>query len=46
MHDVVAHHVSLMGVQAGVARSVLERDPDTSRRVLSGIEESARTSLK
>lgn len=46
LHDVVAHHVSLMGVQAGVARSVLERDPDASRRMLSGIEESARTSLK
>lgn len=46
LHDVVAHHVSLMGVQAGVARSVMDRDPDTSREVLSGIEESARTSLR
>ena len=46
LHDVVAHHVSLMGVQAGVARSVLDRDPDKSREVLSGIEESARTSLR
>jgi signal transduction histidine kinase len=46
LHDVVAHHVSLMGVQAGVARSLLERDPDKSRQVLSGIEESARTSLR
>lgn len=45
-HDVVAHHVSLMGVQAGVARSVMERDPEKSRAVLSGIEESARTSLR
>lgn len=46
LHDVVAHHVSLMGVQAGVARSVMERDPEKSRAVLSGIEESARTSLR
>jgi len=45
LHDVVAHHVSLMGVQAGVARSLLARDPEKSREVLAGIEASARTSL-
>ncbi len=46
LHDVVAHHVSLMGVQAGVARSVMDRDRDKARDVLCGVEESARTSLK
>ncbi|MBB3157777.1 signal transduction histidine kinase [Microbacterium proteolyticum] len=45
LHDVVAHHVSLMGVQAGVARSLLDRDPEAARAVLTGIEGSARTSL-
>jgi len=45
LHDVVAHHVSLMGVQAGVARAVLAKDPEKARDVLSGIEGSARTSL-
>ncbi|MDQ1135348.1 signal transduction histidine kinase [Microbacterium sp. SORGH_AS 1204] len=45
LHDVVAHHVSLMGVQAGVARSLLERDPTAARETLTGIEGSARTSL-
>ncbi len=45
LHDVVAHHVSLMGVQAGVARSLLDRDPNAAREVLSGVEGSARTSL-
>lgn len=45
LHDVVAHHVSLMGVQAGVARSLLDRDPDAARQNLAGIEGSARSSL-
>jgi signal transduction histidine kinase len=46
LHDVVAHHVSLMGVQAGVARSLLSRDPDAARETLAGVESSARTSLR
>lgn len=45
LHDVVAHHVSAMGVQAGAARTVLERDPDAARRALTVVEESARASL-
>ncbi len=45
LHDVVAHHVSLMGVQAGVARSLLSRDPDAARETLASIEGSARASL-
>ncbi|WP_347977210.1 sensor histidine kinase [Microbacterium sp. ProA8] len=45
LHDVVAHHVSAMGVQAGAARAVLERDPDAARTALLGIEESARSAI-
>jgi signal transduction histidine kinase len=45
LHDVVAHHVSAMGVQAGAARAVLERDPDAARTALLGIEDSARSAI-
>ncbi|WP_431933980.1 sensor histidine kinase [Micromonospora sp. RP3T] len=45
LHDVVAHHVSVMGVQAAAARRVLDRDPARARTALSAIEETARTSV-
>lgn len=46
LHDVVAHHVSVMGVQAGAARLVLDHDPEQSRRILTGIESSARDAIQ
>lgn len=45
LHDVVAHHVSVMGVQAGAARLVIDQDPAESRRILAGIEGSARDAI-
>jgi len=46
LHDVVAHHVSVMGVQAGAARRILGRDPVAAGRAIAVIEESARTAVE
>lgn len=46
LHDVVAHHVSVMGVQAGAARLVVEHDPDGARQLLTGVETSAREAIR
>ena len=46
LHDVVAHHVSVMGVQAGAARAVIDRDPATAKTMLAGVEESAREAIR
>lgn len=45
LHDAVAHHVSLMGVQAAAARTVLARDPAATERQLRALEDSARTAV-
>ncbi len=45
LHDVVAHHVSVMTVQAGAARRILDRDPDSAREAMSTIEGLGRTAL-
>lgn len=45
LHDVVAHHVSLMGVQAGAAGAVLDSNPARTREFLTSIESSAREAI-
>jgi signal transduction histidine kinase len=45
LHDVVAHHVSVMGVQAGAARRVMARQPDEAEAALSSIEASSRQAV-
>ena len=42
LHDVVAHHVSVMGVQAAVARRLLHRAPEQAETALGEVEEAAR----
>jgi signal transduction histidine kinase len=45
MHDVVAHSVSVMVVQAGGARRILEHDPERAVEAARHIEETGRAAL-
>ena len=45
LHDVVAHHVSVMGIQASACRRALDKDPSRARTALAAIEEGARTAV-
>ncbi len=45
LHDVVGHHVSVIGVQAAGARRVLDRDPPAAAGALGVIEESSREAV-
>jgi signal transduction histidine kinase len=45
LHDVVAHHVSVMGIQAGAARRVLKQQPEKANDMLSQIESSSRQAV-
>ncbi|MFI6425097.1 sensor histidine kinase [Promicromonospora sp. NPDC050880] len=42
LHDVVAHHVSVIGIQAAAARRVLGRDPELAAEALVTIERESR----
>ncbi|MEU8231825.1 sensor histidine kinase [Actinoplanes sp. NPDC048967] len=45
LHDVVAHHVSVMGIQASACRRMLDKDPERARTALTAVEDSARTAV-
>ncbi|WP_233571679.1 sensor histidine kinase [Cellulomonas triticagri] len=45
LHDAVAHHVSMMGVQAAAARVVLGADPQQAAAALEQVEDSAREAV-
>ncbi|GAB7187065.1 histidine kinase [Kitasatospora sp. Ki12] len=46
LHDVVAHTMSVIAVQAGVANHVAAEHPDEARRALSSIEETSRGAMR
>ncbi|GAA3208904.1 histidine kinase [Actinocorallia longicatena] len=46
LHDVLAHHIALINVQAGVASHVLEADPAQARQSLAHIRDAARSALE
>ncbi|MFI0353348.1 sensor histidine kinase [Actinomadura sp. 9N407] len=45
LHDVVAHRVSLMTVQAGAAKAVAAQDLDSALRAMGAVEEAGRQAL-
>jgi signal transduction histidine kinase len=46
LHDIVAHHVSVIVIQAQGAQRVLDREPDRSRQAMADVERTARTALE
>ncbi len=45
LHDVLAHDISLINVQAGVALHLLDERPEQARSALSAIKEASREAL-
>lgn len=45
LHDVVAHHIAAIGVQAAAARRVMDRNPEAASEALRTIEGSSRSAV-
>ncbi len=45
LHDVVAHRVSLMTVQAGAAQAILDDDPQRASKAMTAVEDAGRAAL-
>ncbi|MBO0518169.1 histidine kinase dimerization/phosphoacceptor domain-containing protein, partial [Streptomyces beijiangensis] len=45
LHDVVAHHIALVNVQAGVASRVMDQRPDQAKQALAHVREASRHAL-
>jgi signal transduction histidine kinase len=46
LHDVVAHSVSIVSVQAGAAEQLLEKDPSAAREHLRAVQQAAQEALR
>jgi signal transduction histidine kinase len=46
LHDIVAHHVSVIVIQAQGAQRVADREPDRARQAMAEVERTARTALE
>ncbi|MFI9805141.1 sensor histidine kinase [Streptomyces sp. NPDC052301] len=45
LHDVVAHHIALVNVQAGVAAHVMDKRPDQAKEALAHVRAASRSAL-
>jgi signal transduction histidine kinase len=45
LHDVVAHHITLVNAQAGVAHHLMQTHPERAYQALAGIKETSRAAL-
>ncbi|ADI10923.1 putative two-component system sensor kinase [Streptomyces bingchenggensis BCW-1] len=45
LHDVVAHHIALVNVQAGVASHVMDNRPDQAKQALAHVRQASRSAL-
>ncbi|MET9800770.1 sensor histidine kinase [Streptomyces sp. NPDC006368] len=45
LHDVVAHHIALVNVQAGVAAHVMDKRPDQAKVALAHVRDASRSAL-
>ena len=46
LHDILAHRISSINVQAGVGAHLLDRDPEQARRALVAISDASREALQ
>jgi signal transduction histidine kinase len=45
LHDIVAHSLSVIAIQSGVGRHVLDTQPEEARKALAAIETTSRSAL-
>jgi signal transduction histidine kinase len=45
LHDVIAHHVGVMVIQAGAGQRVLDHDPERARAAFHAIQDAGRAAL-